>query len=109
MLNINSQEVWLKFENSIKEQGKQQKVIEYTALANVAEVSGIYDSNEVLQAVRFLHDLGSLQYFENLALKDKVVIDPQVIEQKEKPLLLFLNINIKTLSGLWMLWLVLCL
>ena len=27
----------------------------------------------------FLHDLGSLQYFENQFLKSKVVIDPQWI------------------------------
>lgn len=43
-----------------------------------AESCGIYDEHEILQAIRFLSDLGSLQYFENNGLKDKVVINPQV-------------------------------
>ena len=43
-----------------------------------AHTVGIY-GDEVLQSVRFLHELGSLQHFENEFLKDKVVINPQWI------------------------------
>lgn len=50
----------------------------YDEVKASAEKSGIYDEQEVLQAVRFLSDLGSLQYFENNGLKDQVVINPQV-------------------------------
>ena len=39
---------------------------------------GIY-GDEVIQSVRFLHELGSLQHFENEFLKDNVVINPQWI------------------------------
>jgi hypothetical protein len=40
---------------------------------------GICEQQEILQAVRFLNDLGSLQYFEDSSLKDKVVVNPQWI------------------------------
>ena len=54
-------------------------MVTYKEITSIADTCGIYDQKEILQAVRFLHDLGSLQYFENIALKDKVVINPQVI------------------------------
>ena len=44
-----------------------------------AEENGIYDSEEILQAIKFLNDLGSVQYFENKSLKNKVIINPQWI------------------------------
>ena len=34
---------------------------------------------QMLQAVQFLHELGSLQHFTNDFLKDQVVINPQWI------------------------------
>ncbi len=48
-------------------------------MSEYAEISGIVDKNEVLQAIRFLSDLGSVQYFEVSGLKDKVIIYPQWI------------------------------
>lgn len=44
----------------------------------MAEKCGIYEEQEVLNAIRFLNDLGSLQYFESNRLKNYVVINPQV-------------------------------
>ena len=54
-------------------------MISYEKLESIAEASSIFESKEILEAVRFLNDLGSLQYFESNALKDKVVINPQWI------------------------------
>lgn len=34
---------------------------------------------KILQAVRFLHDLGSIQHFQNEHLRNRVVINPQWI------------------------------
>ena len=62
----------------IKIEGERRSLMNYDEVKASAEKSGIYDEQEVLQAVRFLSDLGSLQYFENNGLKDKVVINPQV-------------------------------
>ena len=36
-------------------------------------------SPQVRQAVHFIHELGSLQYFDNELLKDRIVINPQWI------------------------------
>lgn len=55
--------------------------MDYEEIRVEAGKCGIYEEQEVLQSVRFLSDLGSLQYFETNGLKDKVVINPQVINQ----------------------------
>jgi len=49
----------------------------YTDIEIVANKYSI-DSSKTLQAVRFLNDLGSILYFENDNLKNKVIINPQV-------------------------------
>ena len=41
--------------------------------------SGIFEHAEIMQSIRFLHELGTLQHFSNEFLKDRVVIDPQWI------------------------------
>lgn len=66
------------FEREIKNKSNESALISYKEATDLASSSGIFDSKEVLDAVRFLNDLGSLQYFENDSLKDKVIIDPQV-------------------------------
>ena len=43
-----------------------------------AHDAGIFGA-EVKQAIRFLHELGTVQHFDNEFLKDKVVINPQWI------------------------------
>lgn len=43
-----------------------------------AHMAGLYGS-EVTQAIRFLHELGTIQHFNNDFLKNKVVINPQWI------------------------------
>ena len=73
-------EVWLKFENKIKkEKEKNENILSYRQVSAFAEECGINQASEILDSVRFLNDLGSLQYFEINGLKDKVVINPQWI------------------------------
>lgn len=47
-------------------------------ISSLATECGIFENDEILAAIRFLNDLGSIQYFERNGLKDRVVIDPQV-------------------------------
>ncbi|XP_076465791.1 uncharacterized protein LOC143297367 [Babylonia areolata] len=70
--------VWLGFEDNLK-MITDRSVIPYTELENIASQSGIFEASEVVQAVQFLHELGSLQHFTNDFLKDQVVINPQWI------------------------------
>ncbi|XP_048259206.1 uncharacterized protein LOC124134238 [Haliotis rufescens] len=70
--------VWLSFEEQIKSL-KDSSVIEYKDLEKKAHISGIFSQSEVSQAVQFLHELGSLQYFTNDYLKSYVVVNPQWI------------------------------
>lgn len=59
----------------------KKSIISFEELKLVAEKCGIYNKQEILEAVRFLNDLGSVQYFENNELKDKIIINPQVKSQ----------------------------
>ena len=69
----------MKLELSIKEESKKTQITTFENISRIAsEECGLYEPNEILQAIRFLKDLGSLQYFENPSLRDKIVINPQV-------------------------------
>ena len=68
---------WLVFEQLIAT--CDDDILEYNKVAEIAHNAGIFDLDEVLQAVQFLHDLGSLQYFSSEHLKNYVVINPQWI------------------------------
>jgi hypothetical protein len=74
-------EVWLNFETVLKA-NKENAIVSYQEVADIAQKTGIYESKEISQAIRFLHDLGSIQYFETNSLKDIVVINPQVSGNK---------------------------
>ncbi|UJR35583.1 hypothetical protein I4U23_028336 [Adineta vaga] len=68
---------WLKFEELITT--RSDDILEYKTAAEIAHDAGIFEPDEVLQAIQFLHDLGSLQYFSSEHLKNYVVINPQWI------------------------------
>jgi leucine-rich repeat kinase 2 len=68
---------WLGFENLVSQ--CQEDILKYQQIEEVAHNAGIFEASEILQAVQFLHDLGSLQYFSSEYLKDYVVINPQWI------------------------------
>jgi len=48
-------------------------------MVKIANENGLFDEQEILQGIRFLADLGSIQFFETSGLKDKIVINPQWI------------------------------
>ncbi len=74
-------DAWLKLEKLIKEESDKIQITTFENIAKIAsEECGLFEQNEILQAIRFLKDLGSIQYFENPSLKDKIVINPQVIK-----------------------------
>ena len=90
----------MKFEEHIKNESKTSEITTYEHVSKIAaDECGLYESSEILQAVRFLKDLGSLQYFENPILKDKIVINPQVCIKHSKKKINF-NSSQFFLSGL---------
>ena len=58
---------------------KTESILSLNEITLQAEQQGICDKNEILESIRFLNDLGSLQYFEISGLKEYVVINPQWI------------------------------
>lgn len=68
---------WLEFETNLHELKKEKYLLEYSEAEKIADSHGIFDKNELTQALIFLHDLGSIMYFNNQFLRDKVVINPQ--------------------------------
>ncbi|XP_064625808.1 uncharacterized protein LOC135486696 [Lineus longissimus] len=72
-------EVWIKMERAIaRDRDNKCNLLSWEEIRDLA---GKYDldESETKQAVKFLHDLGSLQHFDNQSLKNKVVINPQWI------------------------------
>ncbi|XP_025083170.1 uncharacterized protein LOC112557488 isoform X2 [Pomacea canaliculata] len=74
-------EAWLNLETALMNlrtmQGK--KLLPWTEVEKQANGCGIFDAVEITQAVQFLHDLGSVQFFNTEFLRSNVVIDPQWI------------------------------
>ncbi|CAF0782367.1 unnamed protein product [Brachionus calyciflorus] len=68
---------WLDFENKLHEIKREKYFLEYHEVEKLGENYGIFDQSELAQALVFLHDLGSIMYFNNQFLRDKVVINPQ--------------------------------
>jgi leucine-rich repeat kinase 2 len=52
-------------------------LLDYHEIEAIASDYGIFDKSELSQCIQFLHDLGSLMYFNNEFLKNKVIINPQ--------------------------------
>lgn len=71
-------ECWLNFENALHELKSQTSLLDYSECSKIAASQGIFDSSELSQALQFLHDLGSIMFFNNQEiLRTKVVINPQ--------------------------------
>ncbi|XP_052285089.1 uncharacterized protein LOC127881358 isoform X1 [Dreissena polymorpha] len=72
--------VWLNFENRIlSERMKKKNYLKWEMIRQFAMDQGIFDERDVKMAVQLLHDLGTIQYFDNDFLRDYVVINPQWI------------------------------
>ncbi|KAK7478154.1 hypothetical protein BaRGS_00030601 [Batillaria attramentaria] len=74
-------EVWLNLETQllrIRDKG-DKALLPLVEVEHAAQKSGIFDRMELIQAVQFLHDLGSVQFFNTEFLRSNVVIVPQWI------------------------------
>ncbi|ELT89642.1 hypothetical protein CAPTEDRAFT_187033 [Capitella teleta] len=72
-------EAWLNLEKTIlSERGNRKSLIKWSDIESMAQTNSILGS-EIIQAVNFLHELGTLQHFNNDLLRDRVVINPQWI------------------------------
>jgi leucine-rich repeat kinase 2 len=56
---------------------KHHNILDFEEVEKIAANHGIFQKNELAQALQFLHDLGSLIHFNNEFLREKVVINPQ--------------------------------
>jgi len=72
-------EVWLNFERGMLKERFHSSTLTWEKVEECALDSGIVEKAEVSQAVQFLHDLGSVQHFQNEYLRSRVVINPQWI------------------------------
>ena len=62
----------------IQEKSRTNALVTYDEMEKIAELSGVFNKEEIQHAIRFLSDLGTIQYFEKNGLSDKIVINPQV-------------------------------
>ncbi|KAL3862611.1 hypothetical protein ACJMK2_008567, partial [Sinanodonta woodiana] len=74
-------QAWLSFEKWLVEEHKNNgtSLLPFKTVESIASACGIFESNELIQAIQFLHDLGSVQFFNTDFLRDQVVIYPQWI------------------------------
>ncbi|XP_021366171.1 uncharacterized protein LOC110458668 [Mizuhopecten yessoensis] len=72
-------QVWLNLEKKILAERVKHSILKWETVKGFAIDNGIFDDKDVKQAVKFLDDLGTLQYFDNDFLRDRVVINPQWI------------------------------
>ncbi|XP_060065175.1 uncharacterized protein LOC132545509 [Ylistrum balloti] len=72
-------QVWLNLEKKILAERSKHSILKWETVKSFAIDNGIFDDKDVKQAVKFLDDLGTLQYFDNDFLRDRVVINPQWI------------------------------
>ncbi|KAH9490076.1 hypothetical protein Btru_035167 [Bulinus truncatus] len=72
-------EAWLSLENQLIKLRSEKALLNFNEAGDAANRAGIFDKTELLQAVQFLHDLGSVQFFNTPFLKSHVVILSQWI------------------------------
>ena len=73
-------ECWLQFEELLAQKKFENKsLMDFSEVEKIAMSCGIFDKQELMQAIQFLHDLGSLLHFNNEFLKNKCIINPQYI------------------------------
>ncbi|XP_076445934.1 uncharacterized protein LOC143283637 [Babylonia areolata] len=72
-------QVWLSLEKKILQARLKDSYLEWGVIRNYGMEIGIYDEKDTKEAIQFLHELGTVQYFDNDFLRNIVVIDPQWI------------------------------
>ncbi|KAL3307307.1 Leucine-rich repeat serine/threonine-protein kinase 2, partial [Cichlidogyrus casuarinus] len=69
--------VWMKFESELLlKKANQRPYLPWADVRRCGKRCGIY-ADEIQRATKFLHDLGSIQFFENEMLQDIVIVRPQ--------------------------------
>ena len=71
--------VYLDLEDKLVKMKTKQKTLPWKNVKKLGSEVGIYDEKDLKAAVNFLHDLGSIQYFDREILRDILVTDPQWI------------------------------
>ncbi|KAK0062250.1 hypothetical protein Bpfe_008351, partial [Biomphalaria pfeifferi] len=71
--------VWLNMEKKILAFRSTRSTLPWNTIKEIGMEIGIYDEKDIREAIQFLHELGTVQYFDNDFLRDQVVIDPQWI------------------------------
>ncbi|CAD5126558.1 DgyrCDS14654 [Dimorphilus gyrociliatus] len=78
-MNEKIPKTWLNFENKIIEYRTFTNLLSLKEVIDLGGLFGLSNKDEVLQVIHLFHDLGTIQYFENEYLKNKVIINPQWI------------------------------
>ncbi|KAH9492683.1 hypothetical protein Btru_024553 [Bulinus truncatus] len=71
--------VWLNMEKKILAFRVNKNTLPWSIIKDIGMEIGIYDEKDIREAIQFLHELGTVQYFDNDFLRDQVVINPQWI------------------------------
>ncbi|XP_012936376.2 uncharacterized protein LOC106011403 [Aplysia californica] len=71
--------VWLNMEKKILAARAQTSILPWKVIKDFGMEVGIYDEKDIREAIQFLHELGTVQYFDNDFLRQQVVINPQWI------------------------------
>ncbi|KAK7485956.1 hypothetical protein BaRGS_00022822 [Batillaria attramentaria] len=75
-------QVWLNLEKKILASRTSTSFLEWQKIKDFGMEVGIYDEKDIREAIQFLHELGTVQYFDNDFLRNIVVINPQWIDHK---------------------------
>ncbi|XP_062577865.1 uncharacterized protein LOC134239727, partial [Saccostrea cucullata] len=72
-------QVWLNLEDKMLKMRKDSSILDWSQVEQIARDEGIYHEQDLKEAISFLDNLGTVQYFDTDFLRDKVVVDPQWI------------------------------
>ncbi|CAD5120946.1 DgyrCDS9496 [Dimorphilus gyrociliatus] len=70
---------YLNFEQKMLSEKSFKNLLSWETVCQYANECGINDISEIFQATEFLHELGSIQHFQNEFLKSKIIINSQWI------------------------------
>jgi small GTP-binding protein len=81
LLNTTFPEKWFKVKAAIAEQAKQTNFTSYEHYVDICQANGISKETEQNTLINFLHDLGTINHFQDRWLRETNVINPQWITQ----------------------------
>jgi len=72
-------QTWFNLEKEIRSLSTSKFLIAYSEMVEIAVEHGLFGELEIQQGIRFLNDLGIIQYFKNSGLQENIIINPQWI------------------------------